>query len=141
MEKICLRPHHLLCTQTFLGKGYSEEFVENMTRITNILRTEKSQEIELTFSCDSLCAFCPNRIRSDPGYCCTDDSKVLTYDQNIIHTFHLEEKTYIYAELIRIINSAITPDLFSYLCKDCSWKTICENNIIPLMSSYLSRYT
>ena len=126
MEKIYLRPHHLLCTQTFLGKGYSEEFVKNMTRITNILRTEKSQEIELTFSCDSLCAFCPNRLKSGSGYFCTDDSKVLSYDQNVIQTFHLKEKTYIYADLIQKINSSMTPALLTHICGDCSWKYICK---------------
>ena len=128
MEKIYLRPHHLLCTQTFLGKGYSEEFVKNMTHITKILRTKKSQEIVLTFSCDSLCAFCPNRRKSESGYFCTDDSKVLSYDQNIIQTFHLEEKTYIYADLIRKINASMTPALLSHICGDCSWAYICKKN-------------
>lgn len=28
-----LRPHHLLCMQTFVGNGYSEAFVENMKQV------------------------------------------------------------------------------------------------------------
>ena len=128
MEKIYLRPHHFLCTQTFIGKGYSKEFVENMTRITYILRTEKSQEIELTFSCDSLCAFCPNRLNSEFKYFCNDDPKVLSYDQNVIQAFHLQEKAYVYADIIQEINSTMTPELLDHICSDCSWINICKIN-------------
>ncbi len=28
-----LRPYHLLCLQTYVGKGYTAEFVENCDRI------------------------------------------------------------------------------------------------------------
>ncbi|MGN1165410.1 MAG: DUF1284 domain-containing protein [Lachnospiraceae bacterium] len=128
MEKIFLRPHHLLCTQTFLGKGYSEEFVENMTYITQLLRKEKSQEIELTFSCDSLCAFCPNRTLTQHKSCCNDDKKVTGYDQKVTQLFHLEEKIYVYPDLINEINSVITPELLKWICGDCSWAEICGKN-------------
>lgn len=134
MKKIYLRPHHLLCTQTFIGKGYSEDFVENMKRITNILRTKKSQEIELTFSCDSLCAFCPNRIQNKSEFCCTDNAKVLIYDKNVIQAFHLEEKTYVYSNLIKKINAAMTPELLDHICGDCSWANICKSNYFLLLS-------
>ena len=39
---IKLRPHHLLCTQGYSGKGYSREFVENMTEIVKSIKNEKS---------------------------------------------------------------------------------------------------
>ena len=112
MEKIYLRPHHFLCTQTFIGKGYSKEFVE----------------IELTFSCDSLCAFCPNRLNSEFKYFCNDDPKVLSYDQNVIQAFHLQEKAYVYADIIQEINSTMTPELLDHICSDCSWINICKIN-------------
>ena len=34
---IKLRPHHLLCTQGYSGKGYSEEFVEHMNEVVAML--------------------------------------------------------------------------------------------------------
>ena len=37
---IKLRPHHLLCTQGYSGKGYSREFVENMTEIVKSIKNE-----------------------------------------------------------------------------------------------------
>lgn len=39
---IKLRPHHLLCTQGYSGKGYSREFVENMTEIVKSIKNKKS---------------------------------------------------------------------------------------------------
>lgn len=128
MKKIYLRPHHLLCTQTFLGKGYSDEFVENMTYITKLLRNNNSQEIELTFSCDSLCSFCPNRTEILHNPCCNDNKKVTSYDQKVTKLFHLEEKTYVYADLIREIDSRMTPKRLKHICGNCSWADICEKN-------------
>lgn len=37
MDVITLRPHHLLCTQAYSGKGYDEAFVRNMDRVTESL--------------------------------------------------------------------------------------------------------
>ena len=45
---IKLRPHHLLCTQGYSGKGYSREFVENMTEIVKSIKNEKVQ-VQLIF--------------------------------------------------------------------------------------------
>ena len=56
---IKLRPHHLLCTQGYSGKGYSKEFVENMTEIVKLIKNEKVQ-VQLIFSEDDICSKCPN---------------------------------------------------------------------------------
>ena len=50
---IKLRPHHLLCTQGYSGKGYSEEFVEHMNEVVAMLRREEPTLIDLTFSTDT----------------------------------------------------------------------------------------
>ena len=39
-SELHLRPHHLLCLQTFVGRGYSEEFVEHMTLVKKQLATD-----------------------------------------------------------------------------------------------------
>lgn len=51
---IKLRPHHLLCTQGYSGKGYSKEFVENMTGIVELIKKENAQ-VQLIFSEDDIC--------------------------------------------------------------------------------------
>ena len=73
-----LRPHHLLCLQTFTGRGYSEEFVWHMTLVRDQLIREPLTPVELVSGVDDLCAHCPNNV---DGQCTSDnpslfDSKV-----------------------------------------------------------------
>lgn len=136
MEQIYLRPHHLLCTQTFLGKGYSEEFVENMTRITNILRTEKSQEIELMFSCDSLCACCPNKVIDNNIILCKSNDKVIEYDKNIADYFQLKQGKHNYHHLLSFIIDSMNPDLFKLFCQSCEWFEDCSNVLSAFFSDF-----
>ncbi|KPF46811.1 DUF1284 domain-containing protein [Rhizobium sp. AAP43] len=51
---IRLRPHHLLCMLTYVGKGYSPTFVENYERIA--ARLSAGEEIELIEGPDDICA-------------------------------------------------------------------------------------
>ena len=63
MEKIIkLRPHHLLCTQGYSGKGYSENFVKNMDKVVSRLRTDKNAQVQIVFDTDCLCQECPSKI-------------------------------------------------------------------------------
>lgn len=51
-----LRPHHLLCTQGYSGKGYSEDFVENMDIVVediNYIKENITEEIM-----DDICGSC-----------------------------------------------------------------------------------
>ena len=58
---IRLRPHHLLCTQGYSGKGYDENFVLNMTLITDRMRTDPDLKVQIVFSTDDICRFCPRK--------------------------------------------------------------------------------
>lgn len=44
-----LRPHHLLCTQGYSGKGYSEDFVAHMDQVVDYLRNQEDAKVMLTF--------------------------------------------------------------------------------------------
>ena len=55
-----IRAHHGVCLYFFQGKGYSGEFVENMSRMKAIL--EKNPEISLMDSPVVFCSACPNRL-------------------------------------------------------------------------------
>ena len=37
MSTVKLRPHHILCTQNFVGHGYNEEFADHMKRMIDDL--------------------------------------------------------------------------------------------------------
>lgn len=126
-----LRPHHLLCTQGYSGKGYSEEFVLNMTAITNRLRTEEDVLIDLVFSTDDICAACPNMLGTD---LCVDQQKVKRHDQKLVEYFGLCEQQYRFQALLRQINAAMTKEMLADVCEGCSWSPVsaCRRNILGL---------
>ena len=49
-----LRPHHLLCVLTYVGRGYSPAFTANMTRIAG--RLTAGEAVELVDGPDDICA-------------------------------------------------------------------------------------
>ncbi len=126
-----LRPHHLLCTQGYGGKGYSGEFVENMNRLTDRLRSGEPVSIRLKFSTDDLCTYCPHMLGED--FCRTNE-KVKRFDRKVVEYFHLEEKEYIYQELVEKIRKEITPEMLADICAGCSWYPVsaCKEKILGI---------
>ena len=78
---IVLRPHHLLCTQGYSGKGYDNDFVAHMTDVVHQLRDVPGTTIHLTFSTDTLCSCCPNKLGED---LCDTQEKVKRYDAKTV---------------------------------------------------------
>lgn len=126
---IKLRPHHLLCTQGYSGKGYSDAFVEHMNEIVAMLRREEPTEIELTFSTDTLCGCCPHMQAVDT---CDTNEKVKRYDRKVVEYFQLEEKEYVYQDLVKQIKEKITPEMLEDICKGCGWYPVsaCREKIL-----------
>ena len=128
-KNIKLRPHHLLCTQGYSGKGYSDNFVENMTTITKRLQSNENVIIDIVFSTDDICKYCPKMVGVD---LCEDNDKVKRFDKKVIDYFGIKEKSYIYKEIIKIINSQMTISMMNDICFECSWYAIsaCKKTII-----------
>ena len=132
MEKkdgcILLRPHHLLCTQGFEGKGYDGRFTANMTEITDRLRRDPDTRVRIVFSTDDICAACPNKIRDGV---CRDDDKVLSYDKMVLERFGVGEKDYEYVALIAEIDKMITPEIMDEICGSCRWyaESACRDRV------------
>ncbi|MEM1081404.1 MAG: DUF1284 domain-containing protein [Pseudomonadota bacterium] len=49
-----LRPHHLLCTLTYSGEGYSEPFIENFNNIID--RLAAGETVQIVNGPDDICA-------------------------------------------------------------------------------------
>ena len=126
---INLRPHHLLCTQGYSGKGYNEAFVLNMTMITNRMRTEPDLKVRIVFSTDDLCRYCPRK--QDEGIC-ADDEKVLEFDLKVKELLGLKEAVYSYQGLIHEIHEKMTADKMKEICGNCEWykMSACEKNVL-----------
>lgn len=124
-----LRPHHLLCTQGYSGKGYSGDFVQNMTAITHRLRNESNVIVDIVFSTDDICAKCPNMLGMD---LCKDQCKVKLFDKKVVDYFGLEEKSYVYQDIVREIGAKMTASILKDICASCSWYPVsaCKRNIL-----------
>ena len=118
-----LRPHHLMCTQSYAGKGYDEDFVKVMDKITYELRNNKEYLINIVFSTDDICEACPNML--DINLCKTNE-KVNNIDSKVIKYFNLEEKEYIYKDIVNYIKNNITLEIMGDICKECEWYNISE---------------
>ena len=131
-EIIKLRPHHLLCTQGYAGFGYSDEFVSNMDKVTKLLRSDRNAKVEIVFSTDSLCAYCPSKVSDG---ICKSDSKVLKYDKGVINALGLNERIYSYQELISRLDAYLTSgnedERLKEICGECEWYPYsdCRKNI------------
>ena len=113
-----LRPHHLLCTQSYAGRGYNTHFVANMDKIVHRLRNERGLMIDLVFSTDDICAACPRML--GPGRC-LDDAKVRRIDQKMVALFGLAEKSYCYDTIIAEIRALMTAARLEDICGNCNW--------------------
>ena len=98
--------------------GYSPDFIENMNKITDILRSMPDTKIQLVFTTDSLCASCPHMRGED---LCDSQDNVKAFDRRMIEEFGLEEKEYIYSEITQTIDAQMTENLLRTICRGCSW--------------------
>lgn len=116
-----LRPHHLLCTQGYSGKGYNEGFIHNMDELVGRLRSEEKTDIQLVFSTDDLCGPCPYKKAED---LCETNEKVKLMDQKVVEYFNLEEKQYIYQDIVKCIKAEMTEEKLQDICGNCRWYKI-----------------
>ena len=131
-----LRPHHLLCLQSFVGHGYSEEFVQEMASIKQQLTLAPHTAIELVHGADMLCRHCPNCINGR----CTSDKPAL-FDRAVAAKIGSAEKSFP-SQDSEINHDSISYNLFllygipecltlshalvEECCIGCEWKELCQ---------------
>lgn len=134
-----LRVHHLLCSALYVGKGYSEAFCENMQKVVSklweplsgpeeetgqeepeaILCEGENRDVRLITDPDDICMECPNL--GDNG-CKLDDDHVVSKDAALALALGLEtERVYPAEELLHIVNSNLTAEIFEDSCHNCDW--------------------
>lgn len=117
-----LRPHHLLCTLGYQGLGYSKNFVENMNYIVNELNQNNNLIISLKIYTDDICKYCPKMLEENN---CIENDSVLLYDKKVLEEFSLEQKNYLYKDLLKILKEKSNEKKLNYICGDCSWFNDC----------------
>lgn len=123
MNNIKLHPHHLLCISFFKGKGYSQDFVENMATVISDLKRPNST-VTIINESDDICKACPNNI---DGRCATQD-KVERYDKSLLDLCNLSVgQTLTYSALKQLVYKKILScNKRTQICGDCEWSDICK---------------
>lgn len=121
-SKVNFRPHHVMCTLSFQGKGYSPEFVNNYKHIVQDL-TEDTQ-ISIVQQTDDICAPCPHK----RGLSCAEQEKIKLLDQQHQEALGLREDSLSWKEAKNLIKQNMTMEKFHHICSPCEWKKfgICE---------------
>lgn len=128
---IKLRGHHLFCLLGYRGMGYSEEYVENMTRLHQTLRNNLKTRILLVKGPDQLCEKYPN----SGEYHCQNDN-IYIRDSVILEKLGLKIGQIMNWEDIELlIRSYIVPSDIQSICKTCSWRSygVCEEGIQEIL--------
>ena len=115
-----LRAHHGMCLYFFQGRGYSSNFVENMSKKKAVL--EENPEIHLTDSPDDICAACPNRLTEN----CAE--KASRYDREVLRRCGLSVGERLpYREFSRkVIETILRRGVRAEICGDCQWSSLCR---------------
>jgi len=133
-----LRGHNLLCIQGFVGKGYSREFVANMTRVVESL--DEISEVTVLDSPDALCAACPNL---DAGEGCrlhgtgTEDG-IVRQDRDVMARLGLVvNETLTWGEILERVRTSIAPGDLDDICGTCPWLPFghCKDGLKRIRSS------
>ena len=123
MESVRLRGHNLLCIQGFVGKGYSPEFVDNMTRVVDALHADPQREVRVVAEPDALCDACPNLSRHGcelhgPG----TERGIVFQDRDVLHRLGIADgETLTWDAILERIRGAVGPDDLDQICGACPW--------------------
>jgi uncharacterized protein len=123
-----LRPHHLLCMLTYVGKGYSPAFVENYEAIA--ARLSAGEEIELVAGPDDICA----PLTADPEAHCHGTS-VVQRDREasaaiarlIGRPLNLGARITPSPALLARLRKTFATGEIRTACSGCEWSGLCDS--------------
>ncbi|WP_370224185.1 DUF1284 domain-containing protein [Cytobacillus sp.] len=127
-----LRGHHLFCLLGYRGMGYSQEYVENMTRLHQALRDNPRTWVQLVKGPDQLCEKYPN---SGEYHCEHDD--IYARDAIILEKLGLKIGQILYwKDIESSIQKYALPSDIQTVCETCSWRSygVCEEGIQDILS-------
>lgn len=128
-EGLRLHPHHCICILNYEGKGYSEEFNENMGRIVKSLASDTV--IKLSCTPDCVCSACKNRVEGSgkDRIGCSFAEKVSRYDSALLKVIGFSEGDEVeWGELRKRVMTTVMNKKSSLanICGDCEWFGICS---------------
>ncbi|WP_298815149.1 DUF1284 domain-containing protein [uncultured Roseibium sp.] len=125
---VSIRPHHLLCMLTYLGRGYTPDFVKNYDQI--IQRLNKGEALSLVTGPDDICA----PMLAEAGCHCHNDS-VRVRDEMAARQIGAVLKTSLVGNMaLRLTTSQVLALRAAFAngairagCEGCEWYELCSN--------------
>jgi len=126
---IRIRPHHLLCMLTFVGKGYTPEFIANFERIARLIASG-NQAVEIVLGPDDLCA----PLLTDPACHCRNVS-VLERDRLAAEALAGLLRQPVENGSIFLLSGDVLDELrlafhagtIRRACRGCQWSEFCDH--------------
>lgn len=122
-----LRPHHLLCLLTYVGKGYTPAFVDNYDRIAR--RLSEGEGIVLVDGPDDVCA----ALLCAPDAHCFGDSVRVRDAQAAADVGELLDMTVSagaridpHPSLVARMRKAFAEGVTRKACRGCEWSELCS---------------
>ncbi|MBB4956207.1 hypothetical protein H4S14_004302 [Agrobacterium vitis] len=125
---IHLRPHHLLCMLTFVGKGYTPDFVENYRIIAK--RLSAGETIEIISGPDDLCQPLTHAV---DAHCFGESVKIRDAQaadavaallQQPVHSGTVIRPD---AALLERLRLAFSQGSLRTACTGCEWSGLCDD--------------
>ena len=124
-----LRPHHLLCMLTFIGKGYTAAFTENYIRIA--ARLSAGEDIEVVEGPDDVCA----PMLSEPGMHCLNEESVPHRDLKASEAVEAllgisarpGASIQLSADRLLRMRAAFAEGSIRDACQRCEWSPLCTS--------------
>lgn len=117
-----IRAHHLLCTENFVGEGYSDDFSKNMAKVIGQLK--ENPKVKLLADLDDICGPCPENL----GTKCENDDLVKSYDKKVLEVLNLSEgEIYSWADIRKLACDIIfAKNRREEICGECQWNELCK---------------
>ena len=123
-DVIKLRAHHILCFHGYSGRGYNEEFINNMNGLKELFLDEPQTIIQIVSSPDYVCESCPNL--SDKG--CFEDNepdqekRIHNRDLAVMSCLEISEgEVMSVKDAFERAEKVISSDKLREICHDCPW--------------------
>ncbi len=117
---IRLRPHHGMCLLNFEGRGYSPEFTEKMTAVSELLRREPETAVSVSGGADDLCAACPNCIN---GQCTSEKPGV--FDRRVSEAAGVRPGDVLPWSAFSAKTRVLNRESLREICAGCQWLPVC----------------
>lgn len=133
-DTLRIRAHHLLCIQGFQGKGYSADFINNMSQIIYFLNdgpNNISKKIKVINHSDDICNHCPHleKTHLETNICSQfpeSEKRINEMDNQTMELLKLEYgQKYNYNDISRKINNINSFFQIKSICGHCSWNKDC----------------